>query len=218
MNIKIPPKHNVFVTYMDNEQITFEVCSTNNIHVDVQTTKPREHSAFVWLKQYEKQLNDVLTYFALMSQIRITLFDVTNGIDRNSNVGLFPYIKYNSHISVCLSDAHTIGYALARTSYKYTDEFRTIAQYIQTRLDKVYNILRNDGYVVFQTDEQDCHAAIILDYYNRTHEYNLFTYNPNPSVLGFVVSHLYDNDKPYRQLVGNYIRSIFRKERGEPHL
>ena len=183
---------------MDNEQITFEVCSTNNIHVDVQTTKPREHSAFVWLKQYEKQLN---------------------GIDRNSNIGLFPYIKYNSHISVCLSDAHTIGYALARTSYKYTDEFRTIAQYIQTRLDKVYNILRNDGYVVFQTDdEQDCHAAIILYYYNRTHECNLFTYNPNPSVLGLVVSHLYDNDKLYRQLVGNYIRSIFRKERGEPHL
>lgn len=239
INIQVPKKRNLFVNYIDDEPIKTNVYQHEFLELNLSTTKSREHSCCWWLKGQEQDLNNILSDFEPLVNsidIDITLYDIGYGTKFNAQIGEPSYAtlydqEQKAKIRLNLGDVASLGHELAhvmdmsnRTIQSETPEFQNIVDYVTPKMAKVYEILRDDDYVFFDTSvkqEQyesspcELYATIVNDYYKRTHDTNIFTDSKHPSLSEVVVNYLYCNDAEYANMIDNYLQP--ETHWSEPH-
>lgn len=234
INIKVPKKRNLFVNYIDDEPIKTNLFQHEFLELNLSTTKSREHACCLWLKEQEDELNKILSDFEpLINSVEtnIMFYDIGYGTKFNAQIGEPSYATLYDHeqkakIRINMGDVTSLGHELAHVMdmskhaiQSETQSFRDIVEYVTPKLAKVYEILRDDDYIFFDTsvkqenyESSSCelYATIVNDYYKRTHDTNIFTDSKHPSLSEIVMDYLYCNDTTYQSLVDNYLQSRTR--------
>ena len=234
ITIQVPKKRNLFVNYIDDEPIKTNLFQHEFLELNLSTTKSREHACCFWLKEKEDDLNKILSDFEpLINSVEtnIMFYDIGYGTKFNAQIGEPSYATLHDHeqkakIRINMGDVTSLGHELAHVMnmskhaiQSETQSFRDIVEYVTPKLAKVYEILRDDDYIFFDTSVKqenyesspcELYATIVNDYYKRTHDINIFTNSKHPSLSEIVMDYLYCNDTTYQSLVDNYLQSRTR--------
>ena len=224
INIPVVQKPNLFVRYLDDEVIVSDIDHTGQYALNAVTSTSREHKCLEYLRENVSELETLLEDFSpLVSDTMITFYD-TNGPYNGSPGVKSSTVQVDNRLRVKLNlgDVSRLCHELAHVNdlsrgNSTSNEFQQITTIIRPKLEKVYELLHKRDFVFFDTsveqetyesDTEELYAVIMNDWYQRTHEPNIFADKQSPLVSEIVVDLMYRCDEQYRTPVDDYFSEL----------